>query len=270
MRFIDNRQVQLPPGWQSRAQDAREAFENGACSINDRSSVWSELKGPLADLSYGKCWYCEAKQERSDDAVDHFRPKNRVAECAAHSGYTWLAFDRENYRYSCTFCNSRRKNIDGVTNGKGDLFPLINEDDRWFREADTCREIPKAIDPCNAGEPSWIDWRSDGQPVPKYPGNELKNVKAECAIYLYHLDHQDACEARRLIAIDVKSWIEEADAAFQKLETGDSAAENQWNGRCRDLLKAISSRAPYSAFARRVVYMWRGEYDWIDDLFQQS
>jgi len=266
MRPIDNRHIELPEGWQRRAQNAREAVEAGICSINNRSSVWTDLKGALAELSYEKCWYCEAKQERSDDAVDHFRPKNRVAECDTHDGYTWLAFNEENYRYSCTFCNCRRKGIEDETKGKGDSFPLINEDCRWYRPEDTCLENPKTIDPCKAGEPGWLDWRDDGVPVPKYPEHELKNTKAECAIHLYHLDHPGACEARLSIAINIKSWMEEADVGYQRLGTNDNTAEDQYNSRCRDILKTINPHAPYSTFARRIVSMRRGEFEWIDDL----
>lgn len=57
----------------------------------------SDTCGKLADIlsnrSHKKCWYCECVQSRSDMAVDHFRPKNRVEECKGHPGYYWLAFD---------------------------------------------------------------------------------------------------------------------------------------------------------------------------------
>lgn len=266
MRYIDNRQLRLPEGWRQRAQSARADVESRTCAVNDRSSVWAELKDGLAHLSHDKCWYCEAKQERSDDAVDHFRPKNRVAGCPTHSGYTWLAFDETNYRFSCTFCNSRRRSVDGTTQGKGDLFPLMDESRRWYSASDQCYEDPCTIDPCSAGEPSWLDWREDGVPVPKYPAREPQNSKASKAIYLYNLNHEGACEARRSIAIDIKSWVREANNHYQRFGTGDKEAESLWNNRCRDILKATNQQAVYSTFARRITKMLRSEAPWLEDL----
>lgn len=270
MRYIDKRQIRIPDGWRERARAARDAVAAGECAINDRSAVWAELKNALADLSYDKCWYCEAKQERSDDAVDHFRPKNRVAECGDHDGYSWLAFDESNYRYSCTYCNSRRKARDETSQGKGDSFPLINEATRAYNAGDECNENPMALDPCTAGEPSWLDWRSNGKPVPKFPDTDIPNKKATCAISLYHLDHEGACEARRSIAIDLESWIKQGNRSYKKLCDDDPEAEQEWSDRCQDILKAISSKAPYSAFAKRILMMLRSEASWLDELLQEA
>lgn len=270
MRHIDNRHIRIPTGWHSKARAAREDVEAGRCTINERSAIWAELKDALADLSHDKCWYCEAKQERSDDAVDHFRPKNRVDECDRHDGYTWLAFDETNYRYSCTFCNSRRKGHDDVTKGKGDSFPLIDESTRAFNPGDEEQEKPKILDPCKAGEASWLDWHEDGTPVSKYPDRTIPNEKATCGIFLYHLDHEDACEARRSIAIDLKSWIKQGHRNYQRLCNDDPNAEQEWSDRCQYILKAISAKEPYSAFAKRIVMMLRSEASWLDDLLQEA
>ena len=85
MRFIDLRKLILPNGWAGRAQKAQEEIaaldDNARASgINERRAVWAGLKELLGDLSSKKCWYCEARQERSDMQVDHFRPKNRVSK----------------------------------------------------------------------------------------------------------------------------------------------------------------------------------------------
>jgi len=116
MRFIDNRPLLAPEGWQERADVARNAVIDHGEDVNAYGAVWRELKDALAELSHDKCWYCEMRQERSDNAVDHFRPK---------AVYRWLAFSLRNFRYACTFCNSRRTDAGtGLTGGKGDHFPL--------------------------------------------------------------------------------------------------------------------------------------------------
>src|SRR5215472_15041330 len=116
MRYIDISELarKLPNGWQERAGEVLNsvralAYDQRAAAINQHGDVWSNLKQPLQELSFNKCWYCESIEIRSDNAVDHYRPKSRVNGEPQHHGYWWLAFDWKNYRFSCTFCNSLRK-----------------------------------------------------------------------------------------------------------------------------------------------------------------
>lgn len=140
MKYIslDELATRLPQGWQENAaaalaEVAKATDNERADKINEYRTVWSDLRQALGELSHRACWYCETRQDRSDKAVDHFRPKNRVAEAADHPGYWWLAFEWRNYRYSCTYCNSRRRSADRVTvGGKQDHFPLVQEQERIF------------------------------------------------------------------------------------------------------------------------------------------
>lgn len=139
MRFINLDQLCLPCGWEEKADVAKAAAEAAGndderrAVISSHGAVWAALKPALEQLSNRKCWYCEAIQERSDKHVDHFRPKNRVDEdgCSDHPGYWWLAFDWRNFRYSCTYCNAPRRDVEqGTTKGKGARFPLLDETKR--------------------------------------------------------------------------------------------------------------------------------------------
>src|SRR6202035_4546646 len=115
----------------------------------------------LAAMSHQKCWYCEARQIRSDNAVDHFRPK---------SVYPWLAFSYLNYRFSCTYCNSVRKNPEtGETEGKGDKFALFNEGQRATCEEELDQERVMLLDPCSATDCAALDFRLDGTACPSEP-----------------------------------------------------------------------------------------------------
>jgi uncharacterized protein (TIGR02646 family) len=156
MKFIDLRNFTLPEGWEGRVQKAREEIaalgdNTRAAGINERRTVWADLKELLGSLSHKKCWYCEARQERSDMQVDHFRPKNRLSEegCADHPGYWWLAFDWRNFRFCCTYCNSRREDPrTGTKGGKADRFPLREEARRCRTPEDILSdEQPVLLDP---------------------------------------------------------------------------------------------------------------------------
>ena len=134
---IDITRLRVKQAW----HDAAAAAELELLKATDRPSrrrileararIWSAIKDELAAISGDKCWYCESKQDRSDMVVDHFRPKGRVSEAEEeHEGYWWLAFQPENYRFSCTYCNSHRKGTDGRLGGKQDHFPLVDESKR--------------------------------------------------------------------------------------------------------------------------------------------
>ena len=155
MRYIDSTRLRLPDGWLERAAAAKIAVENGA-NPDDYARIWRELKDGLANLFNDKCWYCEVSVPRSDNAVDHFRPKGRVRDAEnEHRGYRWLAFEQSNFRYACTFCNSRRKDIEGDTaGGKADRFPLLDEARRVYEPGAVTGERPILVDPCEVG-----DWR---------------------------------------------------------------------------------------------------------------
>jgi hypothetical protein len=154
MRFILQEDVYdyLPDDWQERVDEAADYVEKKVATakkdavargiggaeidalclqarhkaINAKSSVWRAAGTALRRASHDKCWYCETRENRSDKPVDHFRPKNSVIEDDTHPGYTWLAFDWTNLRLSCTFCNSKRRDLEGGTEGgKQDHFPII-------------------------------------------------------------------------------------------------------------------------------------------------
>ena len=50
-------------------EDERQSF------IKKKSHIWRGFSKYLAKMSYGKCWYSEAKDAGANFDVDHFRPK---------------------------------------------------------------------------------------------------------------------------------------------------------------------------------------------------
>src|SRR5262245_27764752 len=135
--------------------------------IGKHQKVWTSLKEVLRDLSHGKCWYCESVDPRSDNAVDHYRPKGNVKDSdPPHDGYWWLAFDRDNYRFSCTYCNSIR-NSDKTSGGKQDYFPLWEESKRArSADDDLDDELPLLLDPTNPADVGLIAFAEDGSVGP--------------------------------------------------------------------------------------------------------
>jgi len=265
MRYISLKDVQvsIPPDWIGRAEKALEAVaklklkpEARAKAINARSDVWSELKPKLEKISFGKCWYCESREIRSDKAVDHFRPKNRVAESKNGSGYWWLAFDWSNYRYSCTYCNSRRTSEE-TAGGKGDRFPLLDETKRGQPQAtmDDLRKLeqPKLLDPTDLTDVGLLTFDpKSGAPVvsvdPKK--NRIAQARVQESIAAYHLDEEALQKRRFAMMIEVKDRLLQADKMEE--DSAEQKVELDY------LIRAADPRAEYSAAVRAMLRSLRG------------
>ncbi len=269
MRYIDSAQVTLPDGWLQRAATAAKAVAGGA-KVDDYASVWRELKNGLADLFHDKCWYCEVPVVRSDNAVDHFRPKGRVAGTPkAHGGYTWLAFDQTNFRYACTWCNSRRIDQDGGTaGGKADLFPLLDETQRVYKAGAVTGEKPELLDPCEMD-----DWRAlgcmreNGKPCPAGDDPVLRK-RAETSISVLHLHHEPTCKLRHARAVTLMADIDEARRLFTAART-DPARELDFKKVAQRILRSIARKSEFSGDMRFLLGGERtDDHPWIQGLLE--
>lgn len=270
MRYVDLEELEMPTGWLDRAKDAAAAVAAGG-DPNDGADVWRELKDHLAALLPDKkCWYCESQVDRADNAVDHFRPKNRVSDASAtHRGYRWLAFRHTNYRYSCTFCNSRRKDVDHDTaGGKADRFPLLDEAKRVFVEGPLDEERPLLLDPCELH-----DWellgckRENGQPCATSE-DATKRRRAEVSIDVYHLHYEPTCKRRHATAVQLLADVEEAKRNFERAST-DPTREEDFKLFARKIKRAIGRKAPFSG---EMIFLLRGQrhadHPWIQTLLE--
>jgi uncharacterized protein (TIGR02646 family) len=260
VRYINLDRLQILDGWQARA-DAASA--EGHERINDHSDVWRDLKPPLMDLSRNKCYYCEIEQERSDGAVDHFRPKSK---------YPWSAFSHTNCRFACTFCNSvRTDRKNGKTGGKGDKFPLLDEARRATCCEEEANESPILLDPCKPDEPGLIDFDETGKSIPTYSEETHagRYRRATESIKLYHLDHADLVDKRKTLAVSIKRKIDAADRLFPRTESGDVDIDNSFSDHVRSLANYISDGAELSAFARRILAGHR-DVLWVENLLRSA
>jgi uncharacterized protein (TIGR02646 family) len=258
MRRRDLHQIAPSPAWRQKAKDAADAVSQGQKKPGDFSEIWADLKQELADLSHQKCWYCESRQTRADNAVDHFRPKSK---------YPWRAFSIENFRFSCTFCNSRRMNPETEeVEGKGDFFPLLDGSQRASREADIPYEQPVLLDPCVAADVGLLDFRTDGTPCPVQPLQPIIRERVSKSIKLYHLDHPELNEQRRVLALKLDEWINNADRLYPRaLSGGDPTIDRAFQGFVEAIARGIDDQAELSAFARRMVKIHRSK-PWIEQL----
>jgi hypothetical protein len=197
--------------------------------------------------------------------VDHFRPKNAVAESPGHKGYWWLAFKWENYRFCCTFCNCRR--IDQTTGdggGKADHFPLKDEARRARSPEDKLdHEEPMLLDPFAAADPGHLWFDEDGQAVPNPRSGDPKSypcIRAESSIRFFHLNHTDIVERRKALCSMLRRRVQEADRYFEKYHGGDAVARGAFADAVIDLRARLAAKEPYSATARAMLMGLRGTH----------
>lgn len=276
MRFVDLTKFEPSSEWKERAQRAQQevaVLDNDERSrvIKNRHQIWGELKPCLEKLAHKKCWYCEARQERSDMLIDHFRPKSRVnkKDCEDHHGYWWLAFDWRNFRYSCTYCNSlRRDTATDRTGGKADRFPLRDEAKRCRTPTDLLSEEQSVLlDPTVRTDPGLLWFDEDGSAHPKYLENTAPwpHRRAKESIDIYHLNHSDLKEARQRVCNACRRRVGEGDEAWKEARQGSSRAEEKFQKAFEDLEELMAEDAEYSAAARATVMGLRSaDRPWLD------
>lgn len=194
--------------WVAKAHAATVALlekidpDERAAMIKKSSSqhIWKDLKPWLLALSFGKCWYSEARDIGSFRDVDHFRPKGRVVELdeSEQEGYSWLTFDWENYRIACDLCNKRNLDASGVLRGKADYFPLRNPATRAKTPAELPQEEPYLLDPVVSGDPDLLSFDQDGRVVAA-EADGWNADRAALTIRVLHLDHPGFDDARKQV-----------------------------------------------------------------------
>jgi uncharacterized protein (TIGR02646 family) len=303
MRWVDIDKVEFPLNWQSRANNAlnelRKEVENAELASQvsgedvavarrkaltdglkktSRQKIWKDLAPKLGELSNFKCWYSESKNSGSDKDVDHFRPKGSVAEDSEHEGYWWLAFDWLNYRYSCTWCNQRRVDIENRTDGgKWDHFPLRAGSFRAKKEGDDHDdEEVELLDPIDPHDWKLLTFRSDGQPTPAKREGTREHDRAKASIWFYHLDRQEFVKDRRELSRRIQRLVQYMETL--RIQISNQKMRKLYKDQEKELLRLIDKNSEYSAaalaYTRAEVYkIERGHQvkrEWLEEILNSN
>ncbi len=220
---------------------------------NDRRTLWSELKKVLLEMSHGKCWYSEARDDVSDWHVDHFRPKKRALDDdgTRHEGYHWLAFDWRNFRIAGSMSNVPHTDASGETRGKWDYFPLMPGAvrARW-EQRETDNERPLILDPTRRGDAGCMMFDEEG--IPK-PVNEspLVQLRVERTSYYLFLDEPRLVDGRKQRWRECEKWIRELHELIpMEIEMIDAARFAQIARIEENIREMTRPEQPYSSMIR--------------------
>jgi 5-methylcytosine-specific restriction endonuclease McrA len=276
VRFIDLEELKpsirdlIPPLKEAQAEVNKETDpELRAALIKRYRPRWVALREAFDRFSYGKCWYTESKNPGSDDDVDHFRPKGRVAEDGKHDGYYWLAFDWANFRLSCHRANRLRSNPEtGDLGGKADHFPLIDPSARAYVESDDIRkEEPALLDPTEMVDVLMLtfDAAGDATLAPDYRGNQKAERKLDESIRYLHLNWPKFREERLVIYHRVERLVDRGARCAPAGRMHMNSVTDAFKGVLHDLHELTSPRSAYSQAARAYVELFSHEW-WVRDI----
>jgi uncharacterized protein (TIGR02646 family) len=252
LRFVNPIRVdEAAPGeWLRLAKDLREELDAAPDAaarrriISDKAECWRDAKKFLKPILNRKCWYCETEQERSDNPIDHYRPK---------SMYWWLAFELSNFRFCCTYCNSRREDPESdLRGGKQDLFPLKDESMRAKTPDEVEDEEPLLLDPCVYEDHKrlWFDETGLSRLHPRYVGDDFEEARFKTSRELYNLDFDRLQTARRLKYLEVTPICREGDSFWRRYnESQDREFLAEFSKRVVRVVRLIDYMEEHSAAA---------------------
>lgn len=278
MRYIDLNTLEalIPQHLKDAANNVYEeliaAPENQRTTvINANSHVWTNMKPYFENFFGCKCWYTESTNPGCDKDMDHFRPKNEVYEDPSHPGYWWLAFNWENYRFSCQFPNRLRKNPETeITGGKGTHFPLMEGSIRISEpNGDITAEEPMLLDPTVPTDPMLLWFDPDGKPtvIPTKSGDPRSVIRVNESIRRMNLDFPTFNDDRTKVYNRIKTLVKDGDLYYRKSgREKNRTAEIAFNNTVRDLWEMTDRKSPYSAAAKVYITGFSKEKNWVEEI----
>ena len=282
MRWIDTSKYTPPTEWLEKAEKLTDDLKAAKTHaerqeiIKGNSKMWKELKDDLLELSHNKCWYSEAKKDISFFDVDHFRPKSIVKKLDGElptsnssEGYWWLAFDWKNYRPSGEICNRKINDEYGICRGKQNYFPLVagctcanSPDD------DINKEIPYLLDPTVQEDVQFIDFDSQGLPVPAAPNATFEYIRAKLTIKLLFLDNVLLTDQRLVVWDRCQRKLNEVANMMIERDCTSPVLEKAIKTIFKDIREMADDKEEFSSVAKACLL--QSEFKWAQKIALSS
>jgi hypothetical protein len=153
-----------------------------------------------------------------------------------------------------------------TTGGKHNYFPLENESNRCRGEKKSlAKEKPLLLDPLLVCDVDLIYITDDGRAEPLMPNpSDLRNLRAQRSIELYHLNEDDVVKLRAVIRKQILRLIQTGDALASH---GSPASLANLAAVKQGIEEYLASDAPYVTMTRQLVQSITGRgASWLDDV----
>lgn len=247
MIFIDRTDKNPPEDWLNRANELTNqllAAPDLAARhriIDENDKLWGELKDFLLGISFGKCWYSEAKDAYNHLHVDHFRPKKIAIglDKKDHGGYWWLSFVWTNYRVCGGTGNVRKKDKFAVRSNRANSPTDVIDD-----------ELIYILDPCEEEDVLKITFNQHGEMMPiKASGWDYD--RATYTIECLNLNFKLLKEARKGTWVQCSTLISETQDLMTQNELNPSVLRRgQIKEKIKQLKELVQPSSKFSAIAR--------------------
>lgn len=222
--------------------------------IEKHADYWEQIKEHLSGLSNGKCWYTEAHDIASVYHVDHFRPKNETKKfqkdcdiCTENNDepYWWLAFDWENYRFSCSIPNI----------SKNAYFPLRPGSPIAKNKKDIYKEQPGLLDPTDEDDVLWLTFGEDGQVYSACEDdNSWEAQRVKLSVRIYNLNYPSLVDARKEVFNKCKRLIEDIISIHKDIENNNNFIVREFlKGKIKELRDLTKPDKELSSVARSYI-----------------
>lgn len=273
MIYIDIKKLEPSPEWLDKSEKLLGQLKKHSGNKKERDKIidktssqnhWKDLKDSLKKISYGKCWYSEAKEIYSHYHVDHFRPKKKAIDDTSgqkipREGYWWLTFNYSNYCLSGSVGNTIKSNHFAV---KFNCATSINDpiDD----------EIYFLLNPAKRDDPKKLRINEDGKMVPACMNeNHWDYMRADYTINKLDLNWPDLKDERAVVWSKTQILIDDVDKLDAKYQITPSVRnEEKLLGKLDEVRKMIAPCAELSSTARACLKASRE--DWAIELLSDD
>lgn len=248
MIHIDTSALTPSAKWNTKADELTKKLTDAVTpaernKIIDKNYHWRACKEDLKKLSYGKCWYSEAREVYSHYHVDHFRPKKKATDDddIDQGGYWWLSYDWTNYRLCGGIGNQK----------KGDRFRVrhhkANSQDDPLED-----EVFYFLDPTDADDVKLLNFDEEGKAIPANPAEqEWEHIRASETIQWFDLNYGDLKDERKRVWIRTSDRIKRVELLRKAYnQTPTNTSYNDYKAELKEMKRQIAPCVELSSTIR--------------------
>ena len=254
MRKIDKSKVKIPNALNSvnclnRIDDSITNI--GSHKYSSNYYAHPSVHQQLEKLYNGKCAFCESDvRAGSSLQIDHYRPKEKVAEDNTHHGYYWLGYEWTNLIPICSKCNRSKWHYFPINSPTGKRIynhptnsdGSINRVRFGINDPDLLNEQPLIINPEKVDPNLFFTFLPSG----KIKGRG--QIESDVTIKICKLNRTELLITRKKIRDNILKKITRSLASLHSGDINNSALKYIVKSELIELLDVFTSNGPYSLY----------------------